>query len=134
MLKNTPMHILPVILFLFATVSCSAQNYPGLWQEVEAFENVGQPKSALEAVQKIHALAIKEGNGPQLVKALIHEVKFNAQFEEESLVLSIERIEKEAKALPAPTQQIVHSILGEMYWAYYRNNSWQIQQRTATVS
>lgn len=128
------MHILPVILFLFATVSCSAQNYLGLWQEVEAFENVGQPKSALEEVQKIHALAIKEGNGPQLVKALIHEVKFNAQFEEESLVLSIERIEKESKALPAPTQQIVHSILGEMYWAYYRNNSWQIQQRTATIS
>ncbi len=128
------MRIIPIIILILATIESAAQNYPGLWQEAETLENSGQPRSALEVVQKIHALAIKEGNSPQLVKALIHEVKFNAQFEEESLVLSIERIEKEAKTLPAPTQQIVHSILGEMYWAYYRNNSWQIQQRTATIS
>ena len=128
------MRIIPIIILILTTIESAAQNYPGLWQEVETLENGGQPRSALEVVQKVHALAIKEGNSPQLVKALIHEVKFNAQFEEESLVLSIERIEKEAKTLPALTQQIVHSILGEMYWAYYRNNSWQIQQRTATIS
>ncbi len=46
-------------------------------------------------------------------------------------MLSIGRLEDEVKTLPAPTRQIVHSLLGEMYMAYWHNNSWQIRQRTA---
>ena len=124
-------------LFLFAlltiiTTGCQAQNYGGWWQEVDSFTNNGQPKSALEVVQKIHDQAVKDGNGPQLVKAVIHEIKFQADFEEESLVASIIRLEEEAKAAPEPTKKILHSLLAEMHWGYYQNNSWQILHRTAT--
>ena len=124
-------------LFLFAllaflAMNSQAQNYGGWWQEVDQFTRDGRPKSALEVVQKIHDQAVKDGNGPQLVKAVIHEVKFQAQFEEESLVASIIRLEGEAKTAPEPTKQILHSLLAEMHWGYYRNNSWQILNRTAT--
>ena len=124
-------------LFLFAlltiiTTGCQAQNYGGWWQEVDSFTNNGQPKSALEVVQKIHNQAVKDGNGPQLVKAVIHEIKFQADFEEESLVASIIRLEDEAKTAPEPTKQILHSLLAEMHWGYFQNNSWQILNRTAT--
>jgi uncharacterized protein YfaS (alpha-2-macroglobulin family) len=127
------MRIILLLLFLLTTTICRAQTYEPLWKEVQTFESGGQPRSALDLVLKIHAQAIKDGNGPQLVKALVHEVKFNAQFEEESLALSIARLKEEAKTLPAPTRQIVHSIIGEMYWAYWNNNNWQIRQRTATA-
>lgn len=118
-------------LFFVLTLFSHAQTYEDLWKEVNNLERGGQPRSALEKVEQIHRKAIAENNGPQLIKAVIHQVKFNAQFEEESLVLSIGRLEDETKMLPAPTRQIVHSLLGEMYMAYWHNNSWQIRERTS---
>jgi uncharacterized protein YfaS (alpha-2-macroglobulin family) len=124
-------HLILPLLFAFLPFLGCAQTYDDLWKEVATLERGGQPRSALEKVEQLHRKAIAEKNGPQLIKAVIHEVKFNAQFEEESLVLSIGRLEDEAKTLPAPTRQIVHSLLGEMYHAYWFNNSWQIRKRTA---
>ncbi|MCF8465697.1 MAG: hypothetical protein K9G41_12695, partial [Flavobacteriales bacterium] len=126
------MRFLPIILFALLSLTSTAQNYGGWWQEVDAYTSNGQPKSALAVVAKIHDQAVKDGNGPQLVKAVIHEIKFQADFEEESLVASIIRLEDEAKTAPQPTKQILHSLLAEMHWGYYQNNSWQILNRTAT--
>ena len=98
--KPKQMRFFPLLLLTLFTLSSSAQNYGGWWQEVDDFTRDGRPKSALEVVQKIHDQAVKDGNGPQLVKAVIHEIKFQAQFEEESLVASIIRLEDEAKPLP----------------------------------
>jgi len=126
------MRLFPLLLLILLSLSSTAQNYGGWWQEVDQYTNEGRPKSALEVVQKIHVQAVKDGNGPQLVKAVIHEIKFQSEFEEESLVASIIRLEEEAKTAPEPTKQILHSLLAEMHWGYYQNNSWQIHNRTAT--
>jgi hypothetical protein len=125
--------VLPLLLTIAPLLS-HAQTYDDLWKEVATLERGGQPRSALDKVEQLHRKAIAEKNGPQLIKAIIHEVKFNAQFEEESLMLSIGRLEDETKTLPAPTRQIVHSLLGEMYMAYWHNNNWQIRERTAMES
>lgn len=117
---------------LFISASGMAQNYAGWWQEVDELTNNGQPKSALEVVEKIHQQAVKDNNSTQLIKAVIHEVKFKAEYEEESLVASIERLKIEAEKASQPTQQILYSLLAEMHWGYYNNNSWRIQKRTAT--
>ncbi len=124
--------VLPLLLTIAPLLS-HAQTYDDLWKEVDNLTNLGQPRSALEKAEQLHRKAIAEKNGPQLIKAIIHEVKFSAHFEEESLVLSIVRLEDEVKSLPAPTRQVLHSLLGEMYWAYWQNNSWQIRERTATT-
>lgn len=126
------MRIIPILILALFTATPLANDYGGWWQEVDQYMKDGRPKSALEVVQKIHDQAVKDGNSPQLVKAVIHEVKLQAQFEEESLVASIARLEDEAKTAPEPTKQILHSLLAEMHWGYYRNNSWQIHNRTAT--
>ena len=126
------MRIIPILILTLFTATPLANDYGGWWQEVDEYIKEGRPKSALEVVQKIHDQAVKDGNGPQQVKAVIHEVKLQDQFEEESLVASITRLEDEAKTAPEPTKQILHSLLAEMHWGYYRNNSWQIHNRTAT--
>ncbi|MFT4544007.1 MAG: hypothetical protein ACI9EQ_000460 [Bacteroidia bacterium] len=123
--------ILPLFL-LFISASGMAQNYAGWWQEVDDLTNDGKPKSALEVVDKIHQQAVKDENGPQLIKAVIHEIKFNDQYEEESLVASIERLKVEAEKASQPTQQVLYSLLAEMHWGYYQNNQWRIQKRSAT--
>ena len=120
------------LFLLFFSLTSIAQNYAGWWQEIDDLTRDGKPKSALEVVDKIHSQAVKDNNGPQLVKAVIHEIKFSAEFEEESLVASIERLKTEAEKAPEPTQQILFSLLAEMHWAYYQNNKWRIQKRTAT--
>lgn len=127
------MRLLPLFFMLLFASGCMAQNYNGLWQEVDEYTKNGQPRSALEVIEKIHSQALKQNNAPQLIKAIIHEIKFNSQFEEESLVASILRLEDEAKQVRSPTKEIIHSLLAEMYWGYYQNNSWQIHKRTATT-
>lgn len=121
-----------VFTLLFAA-GCRAQDYNGWWQEVEQQNNDGKPKSALEIVEKIHNQAVKDKNSAQLIKSIIHQVKFNAYFEEESLVASIIRLEDEAEQAAEPTKQILYSLLAEMYWGYYGANSWQIHKRTAST-
>lgn len=126
------MRLFPLLLLTLFSALPLGQTYDELWKEVEEHARNGKPRSALEVVQKIHDQAVKDGNGPQLVKAVIHEIKFQSEFEEESLVASIIRLQDEAKTAPEPTKQILHSLLAEMHWGYYRNNSWQIHNRTAT--
>ncbi|MCF8257153.1 MAG: hypothetical protein K9J06_06350 [Flavobacteriales bacterium] len=126
-------HSVLLLILCISSLFAHAQTYDDLWKEVDNLTNLGQPRSALEKAEQIHRKAAQEDNGVQLIKAVIHEVKFSAHFEEESLVLSIGRLEDEVKVLPAPTRQVLHSLLGEMYWAYWQNNSWQIRQRTSTT-
>ena len=110
------MRLISFLIFTLFALPIGTPDYGGLWQEVDEHTRNGKPKSALEVVQKIHDQAINDGNSPQLVKAVIHEIKFQAQFEEESLVASIIRLEDEAKTVPEPTKQILHSLLAEMHW------------------
>lgn len=126
------MRLISILLFTLFAFPTNSDNYGGWWKEVDEFTRNGQPRSALTVVQKIHDQALKEGNSPQLVKAVIHEIKFQAEFEEESLVASILRLEDEVKTVPEPTKQILYSLLAEMHWGYFQNNSWQILHRTAT--
>ncbi len=70
------MRLFPLFFALLLTSSSIAQNFNGLWQEVDEFTRNGQPKSALEVIEKIHDQALKQNNGPQLIKAVIHEIQF----------------------------------------------------------
>ena len=119
--------------FLFSII-VTAQDYNGWWAEVNELINKGQPKSALERLKRIHDTAQEESNGPMLVKALIHEIKLKGQYEEYSLQRSIERIDSVIVQSKAPVTNILHSMLGEMYWGYYQQNRWQFHHRTSKES
>lgn len=95
--------------------------------------NKGQPKSALEKLARIHDTALKENNSPMLIKSVIHEIKLKGQYEEESLQQSIGRLEDVAAKMKAPTANVMHSMLAEMYWGYYTQNRWQFHQRSNTT-
>ena len=53
------------------------------------------------------------------VKALIYNMKLNNQRTEDALISFIENLEKETATAWEPLCQITHSMLGEMYQAYY---------------
>ena len=59
-------------------------SYDQSWSKVVAFEEEGKPKSALAEVKLITLQARKEQNTPQLVKALLHQFKYEIIIEEDA--------------------------------------------------
>ena len=106
-------------------------NYEKEWAAVADFEKKSLPKSASEQVNLILRKAIDDKNSPQVIKALIHEGKYDLALDNqndssiflnlnEMLALSKDNVEK----------SVLHSMLGELYLQYYQRDQWTINQRT----
>jgi uncharacterized protein YfaS (alpha-2-macroglobulin family) len=108
--------------------------YPQAWQRVDSLLGQGLPKSALDVVNEIYARAQQEDNSGQQVKALIHQMIYLQQVEEESLVKSINNLRLAAEKAKSPVKPLLHSMLAEVYWQYYNNHRWQFQNRSTTVN
>ncbi len=108
--------------------------YEKEWKKVDSLANKGLNKSALEVVEGIYKHAKQENNAAQLVKAIIHRMKFEQMMEEYAIEKSINRLEQEVKQSRFPATPVLHSILAEQYWHYYENNRWKFYNRTQTVS
>lgn len=108
--------------------------YTADWKRVDSLQNQGLTKSALEVVQTIYAKAKTANNDPQLVKSVIHIMKYTSYVEEESLVKNITFLQDELKGARFPLRPMLHSMLGEHYFSYYVQNSWQFTNRTETIN
>jgi hypothetical protein len=108
-------------------------DYETAWKEIDSLEQNGLPKSALEKTEALLAVARKEANGAQTIKALIYRGKYQSQLEEEGLAMAINRLEEEAKSADYPVKPILQSMLAEMYANYLEQNLWRLQDRTETV-
>jgi len=68
-----------VACFLFIAGPLSAQtSYHNIIFTIDSLTDVGLPKSALLEVDKLDALARKENNAPQIVRAAIYRAKLSA--------------------------------------------------------
>ncbi len=135
---------LTLILFSFFAMGTSGQSpvkdYAKEWKKVEDFTKKQLPKSALEEVTKIYALAKKDKQDAQVIKALVYMTTLQAENREDNELFSIVEIEKEiATSLPAgqagkePVSSILKSLLAEMYYNYYQEHRWQLYNRTKTA-
>ncbi|MEO7393362.1 MAG: alpha-2-macroglobulin, partial [Chitinophagaceae bacterium] len=133
LLKN---FLLPVIVAgLFNTNTYSQtpiKNYEAAWKKVEDFTSKGLPKSAVEEVKKIYALAKKEKQEAQVIKSLVYITELQSENRENNQLFSIADVEKEITVSNEPVISILKSLLAEMYWNYYQNNRWKLYNRTLT--
>ncbi len=104
--------------------------YDLVWKQADSLTNLGQPQSALAVVDKIFILAKKENNVPQVVKAILYQIRLNSDFQENFLQQSILRLKKEISLSAGTTRQILQSVLAEVYWKYYQNNQFRFRDRT----
>ena len=109
-------------------------DYEKAWKEVKDFESKGLPESALKSVNAIYEQAKKESNAGQLVKAVIHQLKFTDYKEEDAFIKNLDKLRSEAATSSFPVKPILHSMLGEMYWQYYQNNRYRFNNRTEVQS
>ncbi len=107
-------------------------DYSDMWRKVDSLERNGLYRSALDLVDVIDKQAVIDENYPEVVKALIHKVKFNTYFTEDEQVVAIYNIEQRIATSEAPLKQILHSVVAKLYWEYYNTNQWKFMNRTRT--
>ena len=83
-------------------------------------------------VNQIYYKAKEEKNNPQLIKALIQKINYLQEVEEESLVKIQKTLHDELKTSHYPVKPLLHSMIAEQYWKYYRSNRYKFIKRTAT--
>ena len=139
-IMKTPLLVLTLSLILQSacaqnkTAPMTQYDYEKAWKEAKEFENKGLPESALKVVNTIYDEAKKQQNAGQLVKAVIHQLKFTDYKEENAFIKNLTRLKEEASTATFPVKPVLHSMLGEMYWQYYQNNRHRFQERSETVS
>ncbi len=107
-------------------------NYDTLWKEVESFQGRRLPKSALEIVEKIYNTAKKQNNAAEFIKAVIHKFHYLQQVEENTAFKMHTQFKTELKQSRFPITPILHSMLAEQYWNYYRRHRHIFMKRTQT--
>ncbi|MDR0873866.1 MAG: hypothetical protein LBN27_10460 [Prevotellaceae bacterium] len=124
--------IIACFSLFIGTTSITAQNktYPDMWKKVQNFEQKSLPASALTETEKIYNLALRENNYPQVIKALIHRLKFQSAKDNaiQPLIADIQRRSNESTSVFE--KAILNSILAEAYWQYYSSRAYIINQRT----
>ena len=108
--------------------------YEDLWLKVDSLQELGLYKSALDVVKVIFEQAKTENNAPEVVKSVIHKMKFNSYMTEEENIVSINELNELSTISTFPLKQIIHSITAESYWVYYQTNRWKFLNRTQTVN
>ncbi|GAA4278187.1 alpha-2-macroglobulin family protein [Aquimarina mytili] len=107
-------------------------DYQNDWKEVEAFDQKGLPKSALEIVENIYNKAKKQNNDNQVAKALLYKAKYLITLEENAQLTIIKEIKEEIEQSKFPKKNVLESILANLYWQYFKTNRWKFYNRTET--
>ncbi|MBX3254065.1 MAG: alpha-2-macroglobulin [Chitinophagaceae bacterium] len=110
--------------------------YDSAWKKIdELIQKKGLIQSAAAEVDKIYNRAKKEKNEPQLIKALLYKLSLPATGSDENYeVHRIRNIENEIQSAAEPAKQILQSVVAEMYWNYFRQNRWNLYDRTNTAN
>jgi hypothetical protein len=127
-----------LISFCLALSTLMAQNKPNdyitSWKKIDSLINKrGLTESALTEVNKIYALAKKEKNDAQIIKALLYRMNLQQLKQEDAVQKNIQELEKEIATATEPSRSILTSIAAESYWTYFQQYRWQLYNRTQTV-
>lgn len=129
---------LTLLLMAFATGVFSQTNrpmnrdqYANEWTKVADFEKKSLPQSASDAVNAILQKAIKDKNSPQVIKALIHQGKYDLVLDAQNDTLIFRNLnEMLEKSKDTTEKAVLHSMLAELYLQYYQKDRWNVDQRT----
>ncbi|NLN32219.1 MAG: TonB-dependent receptor plug domain-containing protein [Flavobacteriaceae bacterium] len=110
-------------------------DYNSKWKEIEKQEQDGLLKSVLPAVNSIYAQAKKDKNSQEIIRALLYQSKIAiATSDDDDTELQIvENFQKEIFEAKGMEKSVLQSMLAELYFNYYQENQWKINQRTETA-
>ncbi len=104
--------------------------YESKWKVVDAAFKKGLDQTAQAEIENILTLARAENNTEQIIKAIcLYRVSLHDR-DEKARINDIILFEKEMQGAKFPRKNLLHSMLGELYWTYYQENRWRILDRT----
>src|SRR6516225_7105793 len=89
-------------------------NYEKQWKLVDELIKKEQPKSALSKVNSIYALAKKDKQDAQVIKALVYMIDLQNETTENSGTKSFAEIDREIGTANEPSKSILNSLLAGM--------------------
>lgn len=129
-------YITTLLLLFYITQTSTAQNkkkmnFEKQWKTVEEFEQKSLPQSAAKLTDSILNQAIIEKNKPQIIKAIIHQAKYQLDIDAQNDTLIFSNLNQILQETNDEIEKsVVHSLLAELYLQYYQVNQWNISQRT----
>lgn len=122
-----------LLLLFLANHSIMAQNnYDAQWKSVTKLESEGKTRDAQKAVESIIEKARKDKNATQSVKALLYKYRYMMTLEENSELKIVEGLKQEIQQSSGADKAVLQSILAELYFQYFNQNSWKFSNRTET--
>ncbi|MCC7301738.1 MAG: hypothetical protein IT233_03755 [Bacteroidia bacterium] len=109
-------------------------SYEKEWKRVDSLTTKGLYRKALERVEMIYSQAKKDKNDPQVIKSIMHRMKFERYVEEFDQERALNDLQKELNGSKFPLKNMLHSIIAETYWNYYQSNRWKFIERSVTVN
>jgi uncharacterized protein YfaS (alpha-2-macroglobulin family) len=109
------------------------ETYEKLWKQVETFNNESLPKSALKAVEEIYTLAVSEHNEKQVIKSIVHRIKYLRMGEEDATKDAIVALESQMLSYTGIVSPFMHLFAAKLYETYLNHNSYLIEQRSVTA-
>jgi hypothetical protein len=128
---------LSLFIIAFTAITLNAQtqpaeNYDSYWSRVADFEQRSLPRSAAEEISNILRRAVADKNSPQIIKALIHQGKYDLAIDAQNDTIVFRNLyDMLAKNTDVVEKSVLHSMLGELYLQYYQRDRWNIDRRTA---
>ncbi len=126
--------ILSVFFGLFLLFSDKAYSqekdfYKKNWKKVDSLMDKDLPRSSLKTIDIIYKKATEENNQDQILKCYVFYFKTN-NYKENYFDSLVYKMENDLEKAPMPNKSMMHSMLGELYWQYFKANMWQINNRT----
>lgn len=116
-----------IVLICIANLINAQTNYNKLWKEVETFTDKGLPQSALQTVNKIYTLAVKENNPGHQIKAAIYKLNLSFGINNNSIE-SLSSVDSLIAKSKPPVQNIFYSLKANIISSFSRG--YRFQNRT----
>ena len=118
-----------ILLFLIFSINLMGNtnyNYDEMWKKVDNNLKESKLKDAILDVETIYNKSKDEKNDSQYLKSIIYQMRFINDIEEDEINKIQKKLKLEIDASDTPVKNILHSMLAEVYWSYYRNNLYSI--------
>lgn len=134
-MSSTTIYRFLIFSLLFLPLMGNSQtNYNKQWEKIDSLEKKGLYADALKNVKQLFILANENDNTSQIIKTTLHSLKYNQYITEDDFIKGIASLENQISNAKDGTKQLLHSVLAEVYYGYYSQNSWKFNDRTSLNS
>jgi hypothetical protein len=131
--RKTPFFFL-LTLSLTALLPVKAQkapSYDSQWRRVEVLaDSLGLVRTALDSVAGLYTRARREGNTPQIIKALLYQMRLDGSIQDNAGIAHIRLMEAQTDSCPEPGRAILQSLTAGAYLTYLQEHRFQVNNRT----